>query len=57
MACKMVERYFGMANFRADRAREILAALINPDFKEFNRKYPPKLAAALGRGRIFGGAQ
>ncbi|MSP47949.1 MAG: 2,3-bisphosphoglycerate-independent phosphoglycerate mutase [Alphaproteobacteria bacterium] len=37
-----------MANFRADRAREILAALLDPDFAGFPRPRRPKLAAALG---------
>lgn len=37
-----------MVNFRADRAREILTALLDPDFKEFERKKPVKFAAALG---------
>ena len=37
-----------MANFRADRAREILASLLDPDFKGFARPRLPKLAAALG---------
>ena len=36
-----------MANFRADRAREILTALLDPDFREFPRKNV-KFAAALG---------
>ncbi len=37
-----------MANFRADRAREILSSLLDPDFKGFARPKQPKLAAALG---------
>ncbi len=37
-----------MANFRADRAREILTALVDPAFKEFARPKVPKLAARLG---------
>ncbi len=37
-----------MANFRADRAREILTALLDPEFKEFPRKRTVKFAAALG---------
>ncbi|MBI1243526.1 MAG: 2,3-bisphosphoglycerate-independent phosphoglycerate mutase [Alphaproteobacteria bacterium] len=36
-----------MANFRADRAREILEALLVPDFKGFARE-PVKFAATLG---------
>ncbi len=35
------------ANFRADRARQILSALLDPNFTGFKRT-PPKLAAALG---------
>jgi len=37
-----------MANFRADRARQILTALADPAFKEFSRPKLPKLAARLG---------
>ena len=37
-----------MANFRADRAREILTALVDPGFSAFARPHPVKLAAALG---------
>ena len=37
-----------MANFRADRAREILAALLDPDFDGFARKRTVAFAAALG---------
>jgi len=37
-----------MANFRADRAREILLALLQPDFSDFARPAAPKFAAALG---------
>ncbi len=37
-----------MANFRADRAREILAALLDPGFDGFARARAPRLAAALG---------
>jgi len=37
-----------MANFRADRAREILTALADPDFAEFNRPHLPDFAARLG---------
>lgn len=37
-----------MANFRADRAREILTALLDPDFKDFERKRVVKFSAALG---------
>jgi 2,3-bisphosphoglycerate-independent phosphoglycerate mutase len=35
-------------NFRADRVREILDALLQPDFSGFQRPRQPKLAAALG---------
>ncbi|WP_353857896.1 2,3-bisphosphoglycerate-independent phosphoglycerate mutase [Azospirillum formosense] len=37
-----------MANFRADRAREILAAFVDPAFDGFERAAVPKLAAAVG---------
>ncbi|MCB2100190.1 MAG: 2,3-bisphosphoglycerate-independent phosphoglycerate mutase [Rhodobacterales bacterium] len=37
-----------MANFRADRAREILATLVDPDFDGFDRGRVPTLAAKLG---------
>jgi len=37
-----------MANFRADRAREILQALIDPNFYSFNRKYFIRFADNLG---------
>lgn len=37
-----------MANFRADRAREILSALIDPDFDGFGRPRVPVLAVAAG---------
>lgn len=36
------------ANFRADRAREILLALLDPDFKGFERRKTVRFAAALG---------
>ncbi len=35
-------------NFRADRAREILAAMLDPDFKGFARKRVAHFAAAAG---------
>jgi 2,3-bisphosphoglycerate-independent phosphoglycerate mutase len=35
-------------NFRADRVREILAALLDPGFDGFPRKHPPRFAAAAG---------
>ncbi len=37
-----------MANFRADRVRQLLTALLNPAFKEFARARVVKFAAALG---------
>lgn len=37
-----------MANFRADRAREILTSLLDPNFNEFPRAQRFKSAAALG---------
>ena len=35
-------------NFRADRVREILDALLDPEFKGFERARVPRFAAALG---------
>lgn len=37
-----------MANFRSDRARQILTALLDPQFQGFDRPHPIKFAAALG---------
>lgn len=37
-----------MANFRADRAREILTALVDPDFNGFTRSVVPKFSHVLG---------
>ena len=37
-----------MANFRADRARQILSALADPDFTEFERPKRPNFTARLG---------
>ena len=37
-----------MANFRADRAREILTSLVDPDFDGFTRGTPPAFADRLG---------
>ena len=37
-----------MANFRADRVRELLTALLEPDFDGFARARRPALVAALG---------
>ena len=39
-----------MANFRADRARQILAALLDPAFDGFVRKRRVRFAAAVGMG-------
>ncbi|MCL4152480.1 UNVERIFIED_CONTAM: hypothetical protein GTU68_004710, partial [Idotea baltica] len=53
--------YVGMAegdgffclNFRSDRAREITAALLDPEFDGFDRGPQVKLAAALGMDTVF----
>lgn len=37
-----------MANFRADRAREILTALLDPEFDGFDRQTTPSFSATLG---------
>jgi 2,3-bisphosphoglycerate-independent phosphoglycerate mutase len=37
-----------MANFRADRARQLMAALLDPDFDGFLRQRRPRFASALG---------
>ena len=37
-----------MANFRTDRARELLTALLDPGFTGFERPRVPRFAAALG---------
>jgi 2,3-bisphosphoglycerate-independent phosphoglycerate mutase len=37
-----------MGNFRADRARQILTALLDPAFDSFKRKHVARFAAALG---------
>jgi 2,3-bisphosphoglycerate-independent phosphoglycerate mutase len=37
-----------MANFRADRVRQLLGALLRPDFTGFARRRPLAFAAALG---------
>jgi 2,3-bisphosphoglycerate-independent phosphoglycerate mutase len=37
-----------MANFRSDRARQILTALLDPQFQDFDRSRYVKFAAALG---------
>jgi 2,3-bisphosphoglycerate-independent phosphoglycerate mutase len=56
IAASVVDGYAGLApsdglfclNFRADRAREILEALANPDVQGFDRGSAPPLAARLG---------
>lgn len=40
-----------MANFRADRAREIMATFVDPDFDGFEKTRNVKLAAALGMSK------
>ena len=37
-----------MVNFRSDRVREMLTALLDPDFKEFSRNKTIQFSAALG---------
>jgi 2,3-bisphosphoglycerate-independent phosphoglycerate mutase len=37
-----------MVNFRADRARQLLTAILDPNFNEFKRPFPPSLSAAVG---------
>jgi len=37
-----------MANFRADRVRQILSAIVEPEFDGFERRHVPSLSAALG---------
>jgi len=52
----VVDRYDGMAdgdgilvaNFRADRVRQILTALLDPGFDGFERRRRPRFAAAVG---------
>ena len=44
---------FVMANFRADRARQILAALLAPDFAAFARGRPPCLCRCGGNDALF----
>lgn len=56
IAPSVIGDYAGMAdgdglfftNFRADRAREILRAFLDPDFSEFDAGVRPTLAGALG---------
>jgi 2,3-bisphosphoglycerate-independent phosphoglycerate mutase len=40
-----------MANFRADRSRQILAALLSPGFSHFERPQVPQFTAAVGMVR------
>ncbi|QPH53021.1 2,3-bisphosphoglycerate-independent phosphoglycerate mutase [Pontivivens ytuae] len=55
IAPSVIEGYGGMAegdgllflNFRADRAREILAAFLDPEFEGFERT-PPELSTSVG---------
>tara|TARA_A100001037_G_scaffold305905_1_gene347978 strand:+ start:436 stop:1980 length:1545 start_codon:yes stop_codon:yes gene_type:complete len=37
-----------VANFRADRVREITEALVDPNFNKFSRDYIPKFTSTLG---------
>ncbi len=46
-----------MANFRADRAREILTALVDPAFDGFDRPKLATLSHPLGHGRILHGSE
>ncbi len=39
-----------MVNFRADRVRQILSALLMPDFAAFDRGHPVSFGATLGMG-------
>ncbi|HVA13259.1 MAG TPA: 2,3-bisphosphoglycerate-independent phosphoglycerate mutase, partial [Stellaceae bacterium] len=43
------------ANFRADRVREILTALLDPDFKDFARARVPRFATAAGMAEYSSG--
>ena len=45
---------FFCLNFRADRAREILAAIGEPDFEGFRRGQRARMVGAAGNGRVFG---
>ena len=40
-----------MANFRTDRSRQILSALLSPDFSHFERLRAPHMVAAVGMVR------
>ncbi len=46
-----------MFNYRADRARQILTALLDPRFDGFNRPRVVKFAHGGRHGRVFGGPQ
>ena len=46
-----------MANFRADRVREILTALLDPNFAAFSRAAHRPLRGGGGHERIFGRAR
>ena len=50
-------RHYLLANFRADRVREILTALVDPDFKDFARARVVAIRRSRRHGRIFRGAQ
>ena len=43
-----------MANFRADRARQVLSALLDPAFDGFERPRTVRFAAALGMSEYSG---
>ena len=45
-----------MANFRADRARQIMTALLDPDFDGFARTRRASFAAACGMWQLLGEA-
>ena len=45
-----------MANFRADRVRQLLAALLDPDFAGFARRRRARFRRGPGHGRIFDAA-
>ena len=46
-----------MFNFRADRARQILTALLDPRFDGFNRAARREVRRGRRHGRLFGGPQ
>lgn len=43
-----------MANFRADRARQILSALVDPEFSAFERSRSPAFIATVGMAQYSG---